>query len=72
MRRNRQTLRGSDVCIAFECSEPGLIPPAWIRPIAPDAIVFACDNPEPEVEPENAFALDPGSWPPDAAIIQIG
>ena len=51
-----QALRGADVCIAFACSEPGVIQPAWIRAMARDAIVFACANPEPEIWPEDAKA----------------
>jgi malate dehydrogenase (oxaloacetate-decarboxylating) len=49
-------LRGADVCIAF--SQPGLdvIRPEWTRAMAPDAIVFACANPVPEIWPWDAKA----------------
>jgi len=49
-----QALRGADVCIAFACSDPSLIKPAWVRSMAKDAIVFACANPEPEIWPWDA------------------
>jgi malate dehydrogenase (oxaloacetate-decarboxylating) len=49
-----QALRGADVCIAFACSDPTLIEPAWVRAMAHDAIVFACANPEPEIWPWDA------------------
>ena len=51
-----QALRGADVCIAFDRSDPKLIDPAWIRTMAKDAIVFACANPEPEIWPWDAKA----------------
>ena len=51
-----QALRGADVCIAFACSDPKLIQPAWIRGMARDAIVFACANPMPEIWPWDAKA----------------
>jgi malate dehydrogenase (oxaloacetate-decarboxylating) len=52
----QQALRGADVCIAFACSDPKLIDPAWIRAMAKDAIVFACANPTPEIWPWDAKA----------------
>ncbi|MBZ5611258.1 MAG: NADP-dependent malic enzyme [Acidobacteriia bacterium] len=52
----QQVLRGADVCIAFACSNPKLIDPAWIRSMAKDAIVFACANPSPEIWPWDAKA----------------
>lgn len=51
-----EALRGADVCIAFACSDPSLIKPAWVRAMAHDAIVFACANPEPEIWPWEAKA----------------
>ena len=51
-----EALRGADVCIAFACSDPSLIKPAWVRAMARDAIVFACANPEPEIWPREAIA----------------
>ncbi|MGE3932162.1 MAG: NADP-dependent malic enzyme [Rhodospirillaceae bacterium] len=49
-------LAGADVCIAFAKSGPGVIDPAWVRAMAPDAIVFACANPNPEIWPWEAAA----------------
>jgi malate dehydrogenase (oxaloacetate-decarboxylating) len=49
-------LRGADVCIAFSQPGPDVIRPEWIRAMAPDAIVFACANPVPEVWPWDAKA----------------
>ncbi len=49
-----QALRGADVCIAFACSDPHVINPAWIPAMAHNAIVFACANPEPEIWPQDA------------------
>lgn len=45
-------LRGADVCLAF--SGPKTIEPEWVRAMAPDAIVFACANPVPEILPSLA------------------
>ena len=49
-------MRGSDVCIAFTRSGPGIIEPEWVRTMAKDAIIFACANPIPEIWPEDARA----------------
>ena len=49
-----EALRGADVCIAFACSDPGLIKPDWVKSMAKDAIVFACANPLPEIWPWEA------------------
>jgi malate dehydrogenase (oxaloacetate-decarboxylating) len=49
-----QALRGADVCIAFARPGPGVIKTAWIRAMAPQAIVFACANPVPEIWPREA------------------
>lgn len=54
-----EALRGTDACIAFSRSGPGVIEPAWIRAMASDAIVFACANPVPEIWPWDA--LDAGA-----------
>jgi malate dehydrogenase (oxaloacetate-decarboxylating) len=51
-----EALRGADVCIAFAASGPGIIKPEWVRAMAPDAIVFACANPVPEIWPWEAKA----------------
>src|SRR5512146_175423 len=47
-----EALRGADVCVAF--SAGGIIKPEWVRTMAPDAIVFACANPVPEIWPWEA------------------
>ena len=47
-------LRGADVCLAFSAPGPGTLEPAWVRAMAPDAIVFACANPVPEIRPQAA------------------
>jgi malate dehydrogenase (oxaloacetate-decarboxylating) len=51
-----EALRGADVCIAFSTPGPGVIRPEWIRSMAPDAVVFACANPVPEIWPQEAKA----------------
>jgi malate dehydrogenase (oxaloacetate-decarboxylating) len=52
----REALRGADVCIAFSEPRPGVIAPEWVRSMAPNAIVLACANPEPEIWPADALA----------------
>jgi malate dehydrogenase (oxaloacetate-decarboxylating) len=47
-------LRGADAVIALSKPGPGVIEPDWIRGMAPDPIVFACANPEPEIWPWDA------------------
>lgn len=49
-----EALRGADVCIALSTPGPGTIRPEWVKGMAPDAIVFACANPVPEIWPEEA------------------
>lgn len=49
-----EALRGADVCIAFSASGPGIIRPEWVKQMAPNAIVFACANPVPEIWPWEA------------------
>ncbi len=49
-----ECLAGADVCIAFSKSGPHVIQPEWIRRMAPQAIVFACANPVPEIWPGDA------------------
>ena len=51
-----EALRGADVCIALSAPGPGVIQPQWVGEMAPDAIVFACANPVPEIWPEEARA----------------
>ena len=49
-----ETMKGSDVCIAYSKSGPGTIKPEWVKSMANDAIVFACANPVPEIWPWEA------------------
>ena len=49
-------LDGADVCLAFSSSAGDVIRPEWIGRMAPDAIVFACANPVPEIYPDVAMA----------------
>lgn len=49
-----EALQDADVCLAFSCSGPGVIKPAWVTTMAKDAIVFACANPAPEIWPWEA------------------
>ena len=51
----QDVLRGSDVFVGV--SGPGLIDAADLRTMAPDPIVFAMANPEPEIRPEEADGL---------------
>jgi malate dehydrogenase (oxaloacetate-decarboxylating) len=51
-----EALAGSDVCLAFSTPGPETIKPDWVRRMAPDAIVFACANPVPEIWPQAALA----------------
>jgi malate dehydrogenase (oxaloacetate-decarboxylating) len=55
-------LRGADVFVGV--SGPGLITAADLRTMAPDPIVFALANPDPEIRPEDADGL--------AAVIATG
>jgi malate dehydrogenase (oxaloacetate-decarboxylating) len=52
--RIADALRDADVCLAFSSSGPGVIRPEWIQEMAPNAIVFACANPTPEIWPHAA------------------
>ncbi|HPX93150.1 MAG TPA: NADP-dependent malic enzyme [Bacillota bacterium] len=45
-------LRGADVLIGL--SGPGLVTGDMIRAMAPDPVVFACANPDPEIDPAEA------------------
>jgi malate dehydrogenase (oxaloacetate-decarboxylating) len=45
-------LAGADVFIGV--SAPGVLKPEWIQEMAPDAVVFALANPDPEVDPAEA------------------
>jgi malate dehydrogenase (oxaloacetate-decarboxylating) len=47
-------MRNADVVIALSRSGPGVILPEWVESMAPDAILFACANPIPEIWPWEA------------------
>jgi len=49
-----EALKGADVFIGL--SVGGLVSPKMVRSMAPDPIVFALANPEPEIAPEAAIA----------------
>ena len=51
-----EAMEGADVCIAFSAPGPGTIAPDWVSAMAPDAVVFACANPVPEIWPWDAEA----------------
>jgi malate dehydrogenase (oxaloacetate-decarboxylating) len=51
-----QALAGADVCLAFSRPDPDTIKPQWVKAMAPDAVVFACANPIPEIWPWDAAA----------------
>ncbi len=51
-----EALRGADACIAFSRPGPETIKAEWVQAMAPDAIVFACANPVPEIWPQDAKA----------------
>jgi malate dehydrogenase (oxaloacetate-decarboxylating) len=51
-----EALAGTDVCVAFTRSGPGIIEPRWISGMAANAIVMACANPVPEIWPDEAMA----------------
>lgn len=48
----RGVLAGADVFIGV--SAPGVLKAEWIQQMAPDAVVFALANPDPEVDPAEA------------------
>ncbi|MDJ0719069.1 MAG: NADP-dependent malic enzyme [Prochloraceae cyanobacterium] len=47
-------MQNADVAIAFSKPEPDTIQFEWVKTMAPDAIVFACANPTPEIWPWSA------------------
>lgn len=49
-----EALEGADVCLAFSRPGPGVILPGDVERMGPSAIVFACANPVPEIDPEEA------------------
>ncbi len=50
-------LKGADVFVGL--SGPDLLPPADLKLMAENPIVFACSNPDPEIKPELAHASRP-------------
>jgi malate dehydrogenase (oxaloacetate-decarboxylating) len=60
-----EALRGADVVIALSTPGPDVLRPEWIETMAPDAIVFACANPIPEIWPWEAKAAG-------AAVVATG
>ncbi len=48
----QEVLVGADVFIGV--SAPGILAPEWIATMAPDPVVFALANPDPEVDPARA------------------
>ena len=60
-----EALKGADVCIALSKQGPDTIDKEWVRAMAPDAIVFVCANPVPEIWPWDA--LEAG-----AAVVATG
>lgn len=51
-----EALAGADVCLAFSTPGPDIIDSSAVADMAPDAIVFACANPVPEIWPDAARA----------------
>lgn len=51
-----EALRGADVLVALSQSGPGVVKAEWVASMAPQAIVFACANPVPEIWPHQAKA----------------
>ena len=49
-----EVIRGADVFMGF--SAPSVLTGEMVKTMAPDAIVFACANPTPEIFPEEALA----------------
>ena len=58
-----EVIRGADVFIGV--SGPGVLTQDMVRSMAADPIIFACANPKPEIEPEDAYAAG-------AAVIATG
>jgi len=57
-----EALVGADVLVGV--SGPGLVKPAWVAAMAPNAIVFAMANPIPEIMPEE--------MPDNVAVVATG
>ena len=50
----KEALEGADVLLAASTPDPGMVKPEWIQRMAPDPVVFALANPDPEIWPEVA------------------
>ena len=59
-----EALNGADVFLGLSA---GLVPEELIATMAPDGIVFALSNPDPEIHPDDRAASTPPWWPPGAA-----
>jgi malate dehydrogenase (oxaloacetate-decarboxylating) len=60
-----EAMKGTDACVAFSASGPGIIKAEWVSAMSPPAVVFACANPIPEIWPWEAKAAG-------AAIVATG
>jgi malate dehydrogenase (oxaloacetate-decarboxylating) len=60
-----EALDGADLCIALSTPGPNTIRKEWVAKMAPNAIVFLCANPIPEMWPSDA--IDAG-----AAVVATG
>ena len=49
-----ETMRDTDVCIAYSAPGPDVIKKEWVASMKKDAIIFACANPIPEIWPWDA------------------
>ena len=49
-----ESMEGADVVIALSRPGPGVIKKEWVKKMAPNAIVFVCANPIPEMWPWEA------------------
>lgn len=52
-----EALKGADVFLGL--SAAGALKPEWVRDMAPQPIIFAMANPDPEILPEDAKAVRP-------------
>jgi malate dehydrogenase (oxaloacetate-decarboxylating) len=60
-----EALKGADAVVALSTPGPDVLKKEWIAAMAPDAIVFACANPVPEIWPWEAKAAG-------AAVVATG
>ena len=49
-----ETMRDTDVCIAYSAPGPDIIKKEWVASMRKDAVIFACANPIPEIWPWDA------------------